>query len=64
MEHIRPKTGNPLEFFWFLSILLILCLPNVSKILYHGTGEDKLSAQHKIRTGKYNIVSSHGAAAA
>ena len=39
VEQLRPKTGNPLEIL-FLSILLILCLPNISKKLYHGTGED------------------------
>ena len=39
--------GNPLGFFWLLSILFILFLPNVSNNLYHGTGEYQLYAQHK-----------------
>ena len=48
MEQLRPKTGNPLEMFFVISLfLLILWLPNVSKKLYHGTGLDKLSEQHK-----------------
>ena len=50
MEQLRPKTGNPLKKF-VLFILLILCLHNFSNKLYHGTGEDQLSAHHKIRTG-------------
>ena len=49
MEQLCPKTENILAIF--LSILLILCLPNVSNKLYHGTGEDQLSAKHKIGTG-------------
>ena len=48
MDQLCPKTENPLAIF-SLYILLILCLPNVKKI-YHGTGEDNLSAQQKIRT--------------
>ena len=44
MEQIRPKTENPLEIF-VLSVLLILCLTNLSNNLYHGTGGDKLSAK-------------------
>ena len=51
IDQIRPKTGNPLAMF-FLSILLILFHPNISNKLYNGTGEDQLSAQHKIRTGE------------
>ena len=39
------------EFFgkcsWFLSVLLILCLSNVSNKYYHITGSYQLSAQHK-----------------
>ena len=28
MDLLQPKTGNPLEIiFWFLSVLIILCLP-------------------------------------
>ena len=46
MERIGPKTGNPLEMF-ALTILLILCLPNVSNTFYHGTGGYQLSAQHE-----------------
>ena len=51
MEHLWPKTGNPLEIF-VLCILLILCHPSISKKFYHGTGEYQLSAQHKISTGE------------
>ena len=40
-EQIRPRMGNPLAFIWFISILLILCLPNVSNKYYHGTGSDQ-----------------------
>ena len=48
MDQIRPKTGNPLAIlFLFLYVLLILCVPNVSKHSYHDTGSDQLSAQHK-----------------
>ena len=54
MEKLCPKTGNPLKKN--ISILLILCLPNVSNKLYHGTGEDQLSAQHKISTGDCWLV--------
>ena len=46
MDHLWPKTGNPLEIF-VLYILLILCLPNFSNKLYRGRGEDQLSAQKK-----------------
>ena len=49
MEELRPKTGNPLPNS-VLYILFILCLPNFSNKLYHVTGEDRLSSQHKIRT--------------
>ena len=52
MEQLRLKTGNPLAIL-VLYILLILCHPNVSNKLYHGTGEDQLSSQQKIRTGEY-----------
>ena len=31
--------------FWFIFILLILCLPNVLKLTYHDTGENKFSAE-------------------
>ena len=37
MELLRPKTCDSLAIF-FLSILLILCLPNISNKFYHGTG--------------------------
>ena len=29
MDQLQPKTGNPLDFFWFLCIILISCLPDV-----------------------------------
>ena len=67
MEQIWPKTGNPLGVFWFLFILLILCLPNVSKNIYHITGSDQFSAQKKgvlVSVAWENIVSSHKAATA
>ena len=32
--------------------LIILCLPNASKIFYHVTKEDQLSEKLKIRTGE------------
>ena len=51
MEHLRPKTVNPLAIF-VLSILLILCHPNISQKFYHEIGEDLLSTEHKIRTDK------------
>ena len=51
MEQLRPKIGNPLAIF-VITILSILCHPNISKKLYNGTGEDQLSAQHKRRTGE------------
>ena len=51
MEQLRPKMGNPLAVF-VLYVLLILCLPNVPNKIYHGTGEDQLSSQHKIRAGE------------
>ena len=50
MYQLRPKTGNPLAIF-FLYILLVLCIPNVSNKLYRGTVGDQLSAQHKRSTG-------------
>ena len=45
MEQIWPKKGVPCQFFWFLSILLISCIPNVSKKTFHDTGQNKLSAE-------------------
>ena len=48
MEHIRPKTGNPLEIsFCFSLFFSILCLTNFSKHSYHDTEEYQLSAQHE-----------------
>ena len=52
MEQLRLKTGNPLAIL-FISVLLILCHPNVLNKLYHDTGEDQLSSQQKICTGEY-----------
>ena len=49
MDQIQPKKVNTLELlFWFLYILLILCLLNVSKKYYHDKGSDQWHAQHKI----------------
>ena len=45
MEQLRPKTGNPLSSFLFLSILLRSFIPNVLNKTYHGTGENKLSEE-------------------
>ena len=38
MEQLRPKTGNSLATF-VLSILLILCHPNILNKFYHRIGE-------------------------
>ena len=43
MDQLRPQNRESLDIFIFISILLILCLPNVSKPFYHGTEEDQLS---------------------
>ena len=51
MDQLQPKTRNLLEMF-VLYILLMLCLPNISKKIYHGTKEYQLYAKYKIRTGK------------
>ena len=67
MEQVRPKTENPLAIFWFLYILLILCLTNVSKKYYHGTGSDQFDEQNKgglVIFSWENIVSAHRAATA
>ena len=32
--------------FWFISILLISCIPNVHNKNYHDTGENKLYVEH------------------
>ena len=60
MDQVRSKTGNYLAIC-VLYFLIILFLPNISNKFYHGTGEDQLSAKHKIRTGecclKENCVS-------
>ena len=45
MDQKRPKTGNPLSIFLFLSILLLSYLTNVSNKTYHDTGENKLAAE-------------------
>ena len=45
--------------------LLILCLPNVSKKYYHGTGSDQFSEQHEVglvRAVWDHVVSVHGSA--
>ena len=47
MAQLWPKTGNPLAIF-VLSILLILCPPNIYNKFYHITGEYQLSAQQKL----------------
>ena len=40
MDQIWPKVGNPLKFCcWFLCILLLLYIPNVSNKSCHDTGE-------------------------
>ena len=67
IEQVRPKTENPLAIFWFLYILLILCLTNVSKKYYHDTGSDQLYAQQKVvlvSVAWDKILSSNGAATA
>ena len=68
MEHLWPKTGNPLAIvFGFSIFLLILCLPNVSNKYYHITVSDKFSAQHKEGPASIAweyVVSAHGEAMA
>ena len=45
MDQPRPKTGNPLEYFFVFSLfLLILCLPNVSKTLI--MTQDQINCLH------------------
>ena len=51
MDQLRPRTGNPLEIFVLL-VLLMLCHPNISDKFYRGTVEDQLSVKHKGRTGE------------
>ena len=57
-EQLRPKTGNALAMF-FLSILLLLFLPNISNKFYHGTGEDQIYTKQKLRTGEYFLGERH-----
>ena len=46
VKQIRPKTRNSLAvYFWLFSILLILCVTNVLKKLYHDAGSDQFYAQ-------------------
>ena len=45
-DQLRTKTGNPLVFFWFISILIILCPLNVSNKTYHDTRENQFFAKH------------------
>ena len=55
------------NFSWFLCVLLILCLPNVSNKYHHDTGSYYLSAQHKVLlvgVAWKNVVSAHGVATA
>ena len=39
--------GESLGIFWFLSILFVLFLPNVSSKSYHGTGKYQFYENHK-----------------
>ena len=49
MDQLQPKTGNCLEiYFLFLSIVLILCLLNISNEYYRETGVYTLSEKHNI----------------
>ena len=50
------KIGECLGNFTTLYLSLILRLPNVSNIYYHGTGEVQLSEQHKRSTGECFLV--------
>ena len=58
--------GESLDnYFWFIYILIILCLLNVSKIYYHRKVSYQLYAQHKVLLVSVawdNILSAHGAA--
>ena len=55
MEQLRSKTGNPLAVF-VISILLILCLPNVSKTLYDETVEYQFYVKNKRSTGDCCLI--------
>ena len=60
-------TSFPYAVFFYLFLLILLCLPNVSKKSYHVTVSDKLSAKHKrglVSVVWDNVVSAHGAATA
>ena len=52
MDKLRPKTGNPLAFFWGggIYILLILCIHNVSNKTYHNTEEKQICITNR-KTG-------------
>ena len=43
VEQLRPKMGNPLAFFWFLSTLLILCIRDVKKYIM---AHDKINSMY------------------
>ena len=48
IDKLWPKTGNSLGFnFWFISVLFILYLPNVSKNSIMKQRSDQISEQHK-----------------
>ena len=47
MEQLQPKMGNPLAFFRFSLVLLILCYSNVSENYYHDTESYELSTKYK-----------------
>ena len=57
------KRGIPWKFILVLSILWILCLPNISNTSYHGIESDQFYAQHKgvlVSISLNKIVLSHG----
>ena len=65
MDQLRPKMGDPLDLFWFLSILLILWLNIFFNKSYHGTGVDKFCVKKELGlviVAWENFVSAYGAA--
>ena len=55
MDHLRPKTGNPLENFNCFSLfLLILCLPNVTKTLI--TTQYKINCIHNTKYDRWVLL--------
>ena len=61
MDQLQPKTGNCLEiYFLFLSIVLILCLLNISNEYYRETGVYTLSEKHNIFVSEWSKYGLNG----